>query len=75
MENVKAVTTDAAIHHGTPVISGTRIPVSIIVGSLGGGMTQEEVMSEYGVSKEQVEAALTYAAELVAQISIVPLAG
>lgn len=46
--------------------AGTRVPVSIVIGSLAGGMSLEEVMAEYELRKEQVEAALAYAAELVA---------
>ncbi|HLG13092.1 MAG TPA: DUF433 domain-containing protein [Blastocatellia bacterium] len=69
------ISVDANIHHGTPVISGTRVPVSIVIGSLADGMSKEEVMEEYDLSKDDVEAALAYAAELVAATEVVPLAG
>jgi len=62
MEIAPRISVDPEVHHGTPVISGTRVPVSIIVGSLGGGMSQEEVMREYGLTREDVNAALAYAA-------------
>lgn len=65
MEIAPYITVDAAIHHGTPVITGTRVPISIIIGSLAGGMSKEEVMQEYDeLSKTQVEAALSYATDL-----------
>jgi uncharacterized protein (DUF433 family) len=35
------------------------------VGGLAGGMTMEEVIREYEISKEDVFAALYYAAELI----------
>src|SRR5262249_2591475 len=51
--------------HGKPVIKGTRVPVVVIVGSLAGGMTYEEVMREYGIELEDIHAALRYAAEMM----------
>ncbi|MCX6028245.1 MAG: DUF433 domain-containing protein [Chloroflexi bacterium] len=56
---------DPRIQHGKPVIRGTRVPVARLVGGLAGGMTIAEVMGEYGVSNEDVRAALSYAAALV----------
>ena len=56
---------DPRIHHGKPVIRGTRVPVARIVGGLAGGMTVDEVAQEYGVTDGDVRAALSYAAELV----------
>ena len=37
-------------------------------------MSKEETMREYELSKEDVEAALAYAAELVANTEAIPLA-
>jgi uncharacterized protein (DUF433 family) len=37
---------DPMICHGKPVIRGTRVPVTIVVGSLAGGMTFDEVQRE-----------------------------
>lgn len=73
MEIAPHISVDAAIHHGAPVITGTRVPVSVVVGSLAGGMSKEEVMQEYELAKEDVEAALTYAADLVANTLVIPL--
>lgn len=56
---------DPRICHGKPVIRGTRVPVSIVTGSLAGGMTFEEVTREYGVSLEDIRAALLFATQLV----------
>ena len=43
MEIAPYITVDPKIHHGSPVITGTRVPVSIVIGSLAGGMSKEEV--------------------------------
>ena len=67
------ITVDPEIHHGQPVLPGTRIPIAIIIGSLAGGMTYEEVITEYAVSKEQILAALTYFSELLNCETIYPM--
>ena len=67
MEIAPLVSIDPDIHHGKAVITGTRVPMTIIVGSLAGEMAQEEVMKEYAVTKEQIEAALGYAAEVISK--------
>jgi uncharacterized protein (DUF433 family) len=73
MEIAPHITVDPAIHHGTPVITGTRVPAEIIVGSLAGGMSTTEVMTEYDLTQSQVEAALAYAAMLISQTEAIPL--
>ncbi len=64
---------DAKILGGKPVIAGTRVPVSIVVGSVGGGMTVAEVMEEYRLTEGQVQAALSYAASLADEERIIAL--
>jgi uncharacterized protein (DUF433 family) len=49
-----AITIDNEIQHGKPVLKGTRIPVAVIIGSLAGGMTYDEVIQEYAVTQEQI---------------------
>lgn len=75
MEVAPSITVDPQIHHGAPVITGTRMPVSILVGSLASGMNLEEVAQEYCVTKEQIEAALAFAADLVSKTEVYALAG
>lgn len=48
MAATNRIVLDPAIHHGKPVIRGTRVPVTVVVGSLAGGMTFEEIQREYG---------------------------
>ena len=64
---------DPTICHGKPVIRGTRVPVTIIVGSLAGGMTFDEIQREYDLSTEDIRAALKFVGELVEQESFHPL--
>ena len=69
MEIAPNISVDTQIHHGAPVITGTRMPVSIIVGSLAGGMRKEEVSREYAITVEQIEAALSFATEVAQKSS------
>jgi uncharacterized protein (DUF433 family) len=64
---------DPNICHGKPVIRGTRVPITIVVGSLAGGMTFEEVQHEYDLSAEDIRAALMFVGELAGQESFHPL--
>lgn len=56
---------NSEIQHGKPVIRGTRIPITRIIGGLAGGMTKGEIMKEYEVTEEDIRAALSYATELI----------
>jgi uncharacterized protein (DUF433 family) len=64
---------DSAIQHGKPVIRGSRVPVARIIGGLAGGMTREAIARKYGLSEEDVAAALKYATELVETEAFHPL--
>lgn len=64
---------DPRVLHGEPVVRGTRVPVAIVVGSLAGGMTYEEVTAEYGVSHEDILTCLDYAARSVSGERVFPL--
>jgi uncharacterized protein (DUF433 family) len=64
---------DPTICHGRPVVRGTRMPVSLIIGSLAGGMSFEEIQQEYDLTAEDIRAALRFAGELVDQEQFHPL--
>lgn len=55
------IVTDAKICHGKPIIRGTRLPVAIVLGSLVGGMSFDEVQREYDISIDDIRAAIAYA--------------
>ena len=55
---------DPEILLGKPIIKGTRIPVELIVRKLGEGAKIEELLDAYpNIDKEDVRAALIYAAD------------
>jgi uncharacterized protein (DUF433 family) len=67
---------DPEIHYGEPCIKGTHVPVAILVGSIPDGMTIDEVIKEYPqITHEAMRAALSYAADMVRQDILLPLAG
>lgn len=52
---------------GKPVIRGTRIPVELILRKLGEGITENDLLDAYPrLTREDILAAMTYAAESVA---------
>ena len=63
MEIAYRITVDEKIRFGKPVIKGTRVPVDLIIGKLAGGMTYEEVMTEYDLTRDDILAVLDYAAK------------
>ncbi|MGZ3638183.1 MAG: DUF433 domain-containing protein [Ktedonobacterales bacterium] len=64
MEIFPGIVVDPEIVHGNPVIAGTRIPVALVLGQLAGGVSFEELEREYGLTIEQAQAAIGYAAHL-----------
>ena len=64
------IVVDPGIRSGRPVIEGSRVPVELVVAKLAGGMTVEEVAREYDITIEDVRAALSYAADLLASDEI-----
>jgi uncharacterized protein (DUF433 family) len=61
---------DPAIHHGKPCIKGTRVPVSVIVGSIADGDTAERIINAWPqLTTEDIEAALKFAARTVTSSS------
>jgi len=53
------------VRFGKPVIKGTRITVEEVLGFVAGGMDYEEIEKEYGIKKEDVVAAINYAASFL----------
>jgi uncharacterized protein (DUF433 family) len=69
-EIARGIAVDGAIRSGKPVIAGTRVPVDLVIGKLAGGMSYAEVMEEYGLQREDVLNALSYAAKVVGEEEI-----
>ncbi|MBM4064933.1 MAG: DUF433 domain-containing protein [Planctomycetes bacterium] len=70
MEIAPKISVDEKVRFGKPVITGTRVPVDLILGKLAGGMTYEEVMAEYEITREDILAALDYAVKTLASEEI-----
>ena len=67
---------DPGIHHGDPCITGTRVPVSVIVGSIADGDSFDGILASFPqLTKEDVQAALHFAAEAVNRFDVTPLVG
>ncbi len=63
------------LHHGEPCIRGTRVPVATVVGSLADGMSVTEIRQAYPqLQVDDVMAALAYAADLLRDEMLLPLA-
>jgi uncharacterized protein (DUF433 family) len=61
------IVVDHEVRFGRPVIEGTRVPVELVIGKLAGGMSMEDVATEYDLVREDILAALAYAARAVAE--------
>ena len=66
---------DPKVMGGKPVIKGRRVPVETIVGALAGGTTMERVCEAYRITQEDVQAALSYAAEMLRAERVYALLG
>ena len=68
----KRIVVDPQIHHGKPCIKGTRVPVSVIVGSIAEGHTPERIIESWPqLTAEDIKAALKFAAEMVSHADFV----
>lgn len=57
---------------GKPVIRGTRIPVEMLLRKLAEGATADEILAAYPrLTREDIQAALAYAADSIAHEVIV----
>lgn len=65
------VTADSAICHGKACIKGTRVMVSVVLDNLANGESPEDIIRGYHLQREDVDAAVAYAAEL-ARETVIP---
>ena len=66
MEIFPGISVDPGIRFGKPCLAGTRIDVATIIDALGAGESYESVENNYQITREQVLAALRYAAHVAA---------
>jgi uncharacterized protein (DUF433 family) len=71
-ELLKRIEVDPQIMLGKPVIRGTRLPVELIIRKLSEGATESDLRAAYPhLAKEDILAALAYAADSLAHETIV----
>jgi len=59
------ISIDPKVCHGKPVIKGTRVLVSNILGALAGGDSIERILEDYpNISQDDIYAALQFGSEL-----------
>lgn len=60
----KQIEINANVCHGKPVIRGTRVLVSTLLGALGGGDSFDVILQDYSnITREDIQAALEFAGE------------
>ena len=65
---------DPEICGGEICAKGTRVPVTVILNSLGEGSTAEAILNSYrSLRPEHIQASLAYAAELAHEERLLPL--
>jgi uncharacterized protein (DUF433 family) len=65
------ISVDPTVCHGKACIKGTRVMVSVVLDNLAAGEATEEIMRGYHLEREDVQAAVQYAAEL-ARETVIP---
>jgi uncharacterized protein (DUF433 family) len=68
MEIYPGISMNPAVRFGKPCIAGTRVDVATVVGAIGAGDSIEAVQEAYGLTREQVLAAVRYAAHVAAHL-------
>lgn len=59
------ITVDPFVCHGKACIRGTRVMVSVVLDNLAAGISTDEILKSYpSLNHEQVQAAMSYAADL-----------
>ncbi|WP_026199706.1 DUF433 domain-containing protein [Lamprocystis purpurea] len=72
---IEQITMDPAICHGKPCIRGLRYPVETVLEWLAGGMSIDDILANYeDLTREDILAALAFAARIAHTKHLVPLA-
>ncbi len=64
----RGIVVDARVRFGQPTIKGTRVPVSVLLDELAAGLDPKEISREYGVTQDDLRAAIRFAARLLATV-------
>lgn len=67
------IVVDPHVLVGKPVVRGTRLAVEFILGLLAGGWSYEDILGNYpGLTREDIQACLAYATEVVRSERVYP---
>jgi uncharacterized protein (DUF433 family) len=67
------IISDPEVMLGKPVVAGTRVTVEFILEQLAAGETVERIVDQYDLTRQQVFAALRFAAELARIDTVHPI--
>jgi len=68
---INRITVNAKVMAGKPTVRGTRVTVELILTALAAGLSFEMIIEEYViVEKEDIQACLLYASQLVKEETI-----
>ncbi|MGI8412624.1 MAG: DUF433 domain-containing protein [Solirubrobacteraceae bacterium] len=74
MSRLERISSDPAVCHGQPTISGLRYTVENLLELLSAGMTIDEVLADYpDLEREDILAALEFGARAGGRRRVVPL--
>ncbi|MBK9163807.1 MAG: DUF433 domain-containing protein [Acidobacteria bacterium] len=73
MDYREIITIDPGKRSGKPTIRGMRITVQDVLEYLAGGMTEEEIISDFPeLTREDIRACLAFAADRERQLAVMP---
>lgn len=73
MDYSKIITIEPGKRGGKPCIRGTRMTVTDVLEYLAGGMTEEEILSDFpDLTAEDVRACLAFAADRERKLAMLP---
>ena len=65
------ISVDPNVCHGRPCIKGTRVMVSVVLDNVAAGVSEDEILRSYpSLTREDLRAAIAYAAELARERSV-----
>lgn len=67
IEIAPRISVDPGIMSGKPVITGTRVPVDVVVGHVAAGDSHEAIASSFRIKPEDILAALQYASRVLSE--------
>ena len=74
MKKDTRIVIDPSILAGKPVIRGTRLAVDFVLGLLGAGWMESDVLAQYpGLAHEDIVACMAYASEVLGAEKVYPL--